>query len=142
MKQTSLSSGAVPVRFQKGQWEFLILRTYSYWDFPKGMVEAGENPWEAALREVFEETGLLLLDTPWGQDFFETGSYGKGKVARYYLVRSLEDKEILLSPNPVTGIIEHHDYKWLPYPEARKRMVPRVQEVIDWAFHKLQSSNS
>lgn len=133
MKQTSLSSGAVPVRIKDNSVEFLLLRAFKYWDFPKGMVEAGEDPWKAAIREVEEETGLSKLSTPWGNDFFETRPYGKGKVARYYLVRTDEDKEITFVPNPITGIVEHHEHRWLTYDKARVLLVPRVQEVLDWA---------
>ncbi|MGH8579780.1 MAG: NUDIX domain-containing protein [Gammaproteobacteria bacterium] len=33
-----------------------MLRAYNYWDFPKGTVEPAEDPFEAACREVEEET--------------------------------------------------------------------------------------
>ena len=32
----------------------------NHWDLPKGGIDAGETPLEAALRETFEETGLRL----------------------------------------------------------------------------------
>lgn len=141
MKQKSLSAGAVPVRFKNHQWQCLILRSFKYWDFPKGMVEEGEEPWSAALREVEEETGLSDLTTPWGQLYFETEAYGKGKVARYYLVKTKNpDKEILFIPNPVTGIVEHHEYRWLSFEEARILLVPRVQKVLDWACNLIKDS--
>ena len=137
MKQVTLSAGAVVVRKNKNQWEFLLLRAFAYWDFPKGMVEADENPWSAALREITEETGITNVHATWGNRFTETEPYGKGKVARYYLVEAASSVEIKLQPNPVTGIIEHHEYKWLNYHEARQILVPRVQRVIDWAHKKL-----
>lgn len=133
MKQTSLSAGAVPVRFKNNRWEFLILRAFKYWDFPKGMVEENEDPWTGALREVEEETGLSQISTPWGKKFFETKPYGKGKVARYYLVKVEEEKDVIITANPVTGIIEHHEFRWETYKNARELLVPRVQEVLDWA---------
>ena len=133
MKRSTLSAGAVPVRLKNGKWEFLILRAFKYWDFPKGAVETGEDPWDAAIREVAEETGLSLFSTPFGEDFFETKPYGKGKVARYYLIQIEEDKDIVLIANPITGIIEHHEFRWVAYEKARKLLVPRVQEVLDWA---------
>lgn len=41
---------------------FLIIRdSYRNWGFPKGHVEEGEAPADAALREVAEETGLKSL---------------------------------------------------------------------------------
>lgn len=111
----------------------MLLRAFSYWDFPKGMVEADEDPFKAALREVEEETGLTLLQSTWGKSFFETKPYGKGKVARYYIVEVMEDKEIKLIPNPITGIIEHHEYRWVDLEAAHDMLVPRVQEALSWA---------
>lgn len=135
MLQKSLSAGAVPLRKVNNEWEVLILRSFKYWDFPKGMVEEGEYPWNAAIREVAEETGLTKFKTPFKHKFKETKPYGKGKVARYYLIEVVEDKEIILEPNPETGIIEHHEFRWLKLPEARTLLVPRVQEVLDWAIN-------
>ena len=69
---TKLSAGAIPLRKKNNRWEVLLLRAFSYWDFPKGMVEADEDPFKAALREVEEETGLTRLQSSWGNSFFET----------------------------------------------------------------------
>jgi len=37
---------------------FLLLDYGRHWDFPKGHVEPGETDHEAAIRELFEETGI------------------------------------------------------------------------------------
>jgi 8-oxo-dGTP pyrophosphatase MutT (NUDIX family) len=34
-----LSAGVVVVRQTADGWRFLLLRAFSHWDFPKGMVE-------------------------------------------------------------------------------------------------------
>ena len=47
----------------------LLLRAYKNWDFPKGMVEPGEQPFDAAVREVREETTLENLAFDWGKNF-------------------------------------------------------------------------
>lgn len=133
MKQTSLSAGAVLIRFKDHQAEYLILRSFKYWDFPKGMVEAGEDPWQAALREVTEETGLSDLSSPFGKVFKETQPYGKGKVARYYILQCNFDSEVKLIPNPITGIIEHHGYRWVSFQEANNLLPPRVKIILKWA---------
>ena len=133
MNQTQLSAGIIPIRKKKSEWEFLILRAFAYWDFPKGMVEANEDAQIAAVRELEEETGISRVEFIWGEDFIETEPYGKGKVARYYAALVKEDFEIQFLPNPVTGIIEHHEYLWVSYEEARALLVPRVQRVLDWA---------
>lgn len=36
------------------------LVVHNLWQFPGGSIEYGENPRQAALREVFEETGLTI----------------------------------------------------------------------------------
>lgn len=41
--------------------EILMIRRKGWWDLPKGHVEEGETPSEAAVREVAEETGLTEL---------------------------------------------------------------------------------
>lgn len=97
------------------------------------MVENAEDPWDAALREVEEETGLNQITTPFGKSYIETEPYGKGKVARYYLVLIEDEKDVTLLANPITGIIEHHEFRWVNFEEAREMLVPRVINVLDWA---------
>ncbi len=41
--------------------EILMIYRRDVWDFPKGKIEKGETPKEAAHREVMEETGLKRL---------------------------------------------------------------------------------
>ena len=73
------------VRTTPQGWRFLLLRAFNHWDFPKGMVEAGEEPLAAAIREVREETLITDLQFAWGEVYTETGPYSRGKVARYYI---------------------------------------------------------
>lgn len=138
MEQKTLSAGAIPLRKTPSGWEVLLLRSFKYWDFPKGMVEQGEDPWDAALREVKEETGLSKFSTPFKKKFVETKPYAKGKVARYYILKVTGEEEISLTPNPITGIIEHHEFRWVDLERARELLVPRVQEVLAWAENLLK----
>ncbi len=132
----TLSAGAVVVRRAGGEHRFLLLRAYRNWDFPKGVVEPGEDAFHAAVREVEEETGVSDLEFPWGREFHETPPYGRGKVARYY-VAVTRSQAVALRPNPLSGIYEHHEFRWVGYPEARRLVVPRVQVALEWAEAKI-----
>jgi len=127
-----LSSGVVVVNGAHGELRVLLLRAYKNWDFPKGMVEPGELPVDAALREVREETTLENLAFDWGMDFVETGPYNNGKYARYYLARS-QGTEVQLPINPELGRPEHHEARWVSFEQAVPMLAPRLTPVIRWA---------
>jgi bis(5'-nucleosidyl)-tetraphosphatase len=135
MKEKTLSAGVVPIRREDDKWRYLLLRAYQYWDFPKGLVEEGEDPLHAAVREVAEETGLRDLMFSWGHGYQETSPYGPGKVARYYVAETRQ-AHIVLPISPELGQPEHHEYRWINYEEARALLVPRVIAILEWA-HRL-----
>src|SRR5262245_8607704 len=57
------SSGGVVFRLHQDVAHFLLIKDpYDSWGLPKGHVEGGETPVEAAIREVAEETGLGELN--------------------------------------------------------------------------------
>ena len=115
-----------------GGWRCLVLRAYRNWDFPKGLVEPGEEPLNAALREVNEETGLRDLSLPWGEVWRETEPYAGGKVARYYVAESARGT-VVLPVNPELGRPEHHEFRWLELDAAVRLLPPRLQQVHLWA---------
>ena len=127
-----LSAGAVILRRFDKHYRYLLLRVRDYWDFPKGMVEPGEDPLAAAIRETEEETTLTDLDFRWGQAYIETEPYGKNKIARYYLAESPKG-EVFLPVTEELGKPEHEEFRWLEYDAARGLLVPRVLAVLDWA---------
>jgi bis(5'-nucleosidyl)-tetraphosphatase len=132
MADRILSAGVVVVRRVDDGWRVLLLRVYNYWDCPKGIVEAGEEPLATARREVREETGITTLDFRWGDEFIETPPYSKNKVARYYLAQTPGDR-VELPVNPALGAAEHHEYRWLGFDAATRLVVPRVAAVLHWA---------
>ena len=127
-----LSCGAVLVRQAGHGWQTLMLRAYRNWDFPKGLCEDGETPKQAALREVGEETGIMDLQFEWGDRFTDTGPYNQGKVARYFLART-EQEKVEMGISEELGRPEHHEYQWMNFDQAYDISSPRVRLVVQWA---------
>lgn len=127
-----LSAGVVVVRRNASEWLFLMLRAYRNWDFPKGGVEAGEQPLAAARREVREETLIEDLEFNWGEVYLETGPYGNRKIARYYLAATRTEK-IALPVSPELGRPEHDEWRWVARDEARSLASARLQPIVRWA---------
>jgi 8-oxo-dGTP pyrophosphatase MutT (NUDIX family) len=136
-RSTRLSAGVVVVRRQGDAWLYLLLRAFNHWDFPKGMVEEGEEPLAAAIREVCEESTIADLDFVWGGDSTQTGPYSGGKVARYYLAET-RTSAVTLPINPLIGRAEHSEYRWVDFDEALELVSPRVKPVVRWAAHALE----
>jgi bis(5'-nucleosidyl)-tetraphosphatase len=96
------------------------------------LVEPGEQPLDAAVREVTEETTLVNLAFDWGQDYMDTGPYNKGKISRYYVARSI-DTLVHLPINPELGFPEHQEARWVGFETALDMVSPRLKPVIHWA---------
>jgi bis(5'-nucleosidyl)-tetraphosphatase len=126
------SAGVVVVHMAQIGVQYLLLRAYKNWDFPKGLVEPGEQPLDAAVREVKEETTLVNLAFDWGQEYLDTGPYNKGKISRYYLARS-NDTQVHLPINPELGFPEHQEARWVGFETALNMVSPRLKPVIHWA---------
>ena len=127
-----LSAGVVVVRPAAGGWRFLLLRAFNHWDFPKGMVEEGEEPLAAAVREVREESLIDDLEFTWGEPSTRTGPYSRGKVACYFIAQT-RTADVSLPVNPELGRAEHSEFRWVSYDEALKLVSPRVRPVLHWA---------
>jgi bis(5'-nucleosidyl)-tetraphosphatase len=127
-----LSAGVVPLRRTALGWRVLVLRAYKNWDFPKGRVEAGEEPIDTAKRETAEETGIMQLEFPYGEAYRETLPYAGGKIARYYLAETTEES-VRLPISADLGRPEHHEFRWVSFDEAEDLLPPRLAIVLEWA---------
>lgn len=135
----NLSAGVVVVRRSASGWVFLMLRAYRNWDFPKGMVEPGEDPLLAARREVREETLIDDLAFDWGEVFRETGPYGQRKVARYYLAAT-RTEGITLPVSLELGRPEHDEWRWVGRDTAVSLASARLQPVVRWAVETIDTA--
>ena len=120
-----------------GQPLFLLIRdSYKNWGFPKGHIEAGEQPEAAAIREVHEETGLADLAIRGQIDtidwFFRFRGQLIHKVCHFYLMESVDAPT---SPQRAEGITA---CRWTRFEEAQslisyanaRELLRRAQELL------------
>ena len=137
-----VSAGIVLVKYINNIPNFLLLRAYDFWDFPKGKREKGEELIQTALREVREETGISSEEVhfDWGFDNIETvarKSNGNIRKKSYYFVARVDNPTVYLPINPIIGEPEHQDWQWLKYDEVAERVCERVKGALDWAKEKI-----
>ena len=113
-----ISAGVILFRTSPRR-EYLILDYGSHWDFPKGHIEAGENPQTTALRELQEETEIhdarFIPGFKEGMRYFyRKAGEGMLKIVVYFLAETPTGNVTLSS--------EHSGYVWFPYEEALNRL--------------------
>ena len=129
------AAGAVVFRRTERGVRLLVLRAAASWDFPKGLVQPGEDELAAAQREVRAETGLGDLDFPFGSVHMDTLPTASGKVSSYYLAET-EAVDIVLAPSG--GRPAHDEWRWVSFDEAEDVLPPRLALVLDWARATLE----
>lgn len=89
------------------------------WYFPGGHVEAGETPQQAAVREVYEETKVVVMPLMY---LTSTGEH------HFYICEALTNRPVLDDP-------EHEllDARFVPVVEALWRLEPRSRKVLEEA---------
>lgn len=125
------SAGVVIARRRAGNWRLLVLRAARNWDFPKGLLEEGEDALDAARREATEETGISDLTFDSAESHKETIAYGTGEVARYYLAIT-NTEEVTLTIAHELGRPAHDEWRWVTFDEAEDVLPPRLTAVLEW----------
>lgn len=131
------SAGVIIVRFEKETPYFLLLRSFDFWDFPKGNIERDENKIQAAIREVKEESGIEDLNFKWGKTYYETESFGRSNKVVFYFIAETESINVKIEKNPETGLVEHDEYRWVSYDEAKLLTKNRIHRAMSWAMNRI-----
>jgi predicted NUDIX family NTP pyrophosphohydrolase len=147
------SAGILLFRLRDGGPEVLLIKPggpfwrnkdAGAWMIPKGMVERGEAPAEAALREFEEETGTRLSAVP-----FPLASVRQagGKIVEAFAVEGDLDSAAIQSIDfeiewpPRSGRRERFpeaaEARWMGLAEARQLMLPSQLPLLDALEKKL-----
>ncbi len=124
------SCGAVIFRSGASGREYLLVlnrknNAKGHWGFPKGHTEPGENEYMTAAREIFEETGLLVV---FCKDARVVSTYNPRpdieKDAVYFLATPRDGEKIRLQAEEVA------EYKWCTLSEA-KTLLTFDEKILD-----------
>jgi dihydroneopterin triphosphate diphosphatase len=126
------------------QIEFLLLKRSplqyypNLWQMVSGKIKPGEKAFEAALREIKEETGLTPVNL-WVVP--NVNSFYTAEKDTITLIPVFAAK--INSVNKVTVSSEHIEYKWLLHEEARQLLAWEGQrKSLDIILDYFKSSNS
>lgn len=119
---TEWSAGGIVLRRNEAkQIEVLVIQhsTHKGWSFPKGWVEPGETPQQAAIREVEEESGVraeIIADLPPTRYFFVNREKQRvAKTVTWYLMRYVGEGN-------QTHAYEVAAVEWLPLESVHARL--------------------
>lgn len=119
-----ISAGIIIYRKTEEEIKFLILyHRGSYWNFPKGKIDKEEKSFQAAVREVKEETGLSRSDLKFNQYFkvYERFTFWRRLGKQNVKVFKIVIFYLAETKNSIVKISkEHSGYGWFTYREAMK----------------------
>ena len=111
---------------RKGRIKVLVVHRPAYddWSLPKGKLQEGERPMEAALREVQEETGLRCTPGPELPSARYVDLRGRPKRVRYWAMTAVAGR---FSPNDEVDAV-----RWVLFDEiASVLSYPHDVSVVD-----------
>jgi 8-oxo-dGTP pyrophosphatase MutT (NUDIX family) len=122
------AAGGVVKRIRGGAVQVLLVHRphYDDWSFPKGKHEVGETDLECALREVEEETGLLVAVGEALPTVEYVDHKGRDKTVAYWLMTVLEgsNDEAFVVNDEVDEIL------WLDIDAALRTLTYPIDQVL------------
>jgi 8-oxo-dGTP pyrophosphatase MutT (NUDIX family) len=124
MRPNEISAGGVVVRRSPDGYEVCLVSDGRNWGFPKGLIEKGETPEAAALREISEETGIaatslvIRAPLPLSEYVYRRPNHGAlvFKRVHHFIVEAPEGTELHADPVEIAAAA------WLGFDAAKERL--------------------
>lgn len=121
-----IAAGGVVFRRQRGACDILMMEDrFGRWTLPKGRLEAGETPVQAALREIAEETqinGEVVEELAQTRYQYQDSRGIVEKTVYFYLVRALPAEQGGEVAEPVPQPGEVIRVAWVDAGESLRRL--------------------
>ncbi len=137
IKEKTIKAGAIILSNNNKENIALLYRGKQRdWSFPKGHVDLGENSTQTMLREIKEETGLIVKIIKNLPDLEYVSSSGENVSIKMFVVISEDDSKL-------KNEFENDDIQWIPYNKVIEKLSydnlkdyftfvsPMVRSVID-----------
>lgn len=146
MEQVTQSAGLLMYRKGKNGIEVFLCKSFFLggnkkerpWGIPKGRIDKGEDPLDAANREFFEETGLLPPDVP--KYYLGKILYPSGKKQVSVWTFNFDPPEKFIPKSNFTKVKDNKgnyvtipevgEWKWFTVEEAMKNIMISQVEII------------
>ena len=132
LTETQISAGGLVVRGSGNEAEAVLISVGSppRWQLPKGLIDKGESPETAAIREVREEAGIdaeivSLIEKVeyWYQATRGTERIRYHKFVYFFLMK-------YLSGDVADHDQEVNDAAWVPLAEAENRLAFKSEKAV------------
>ena len=121
MAETRFQAGVIAIR--DGMVCLVTNRSGKRWIIPKGTIDSGQTGSEAALKEVWEEAGLLGSLNPDPIGSYQTLKKLQRCHVTVYLLHVLDEAEVWPEA-------EERQREWMPLEEATRRVEPSGLQAL------------
>lgn len=144
--RVEISAGGLVYRKTHGVIQIVMIKdSYGKWTFPKGHVQEGESYTRAAVREIFEETGLRNIRRVAGLGnidiWFRDNFHQKGVLVRkfiHYFLFEAGSNTCLIKPLIENSQETIRALKWVNLNDViRKSAYKDMQQIVLLALQKL-----